>query len=315
MKNFLVIVFIFCSLSAYSQGCSDAGFCTMGAMRPDQNYNKKVNLKLRSVEYNFYRGKTTTTPIVYAHTIEFNASVNDLSTFQIKIPYMHVSGNLGNNHGIGDISLSFTKSLKPLNGWNLSGTLGVKIPTNNSNRNFNSENTANLDAPLPMYYQVSLGSFDLVAGASLLKSDWLLATGIQMALTENNNRFSIGDWSAYPSQGYLKNYDEGRDLKRGTDIMFRIERNFRYVNYNFSIGLLPIYRITKDEVFLPDQNERVKLPGTTGLALSALVSFGYSLDIQNKLKLIYGYKLLDREVNPDGLTRDNVLSISYIYKF
>ena len=228
---------------------------------------------------------------------------------------MHVNGNLGNNQGLGDISLCYTRNLKPVNGWNLSGTFGVKIPTNNSNRDISSENTLNNDVPLPMYYQVSLGSFDVVAGASLLKRDWLLATGIQMALTENENRFSIGDWSGYPSQGYLRNYDEGRNLKRGTDIMLRIERNFRFVNYNFSIGLLPIYRITRDEVFLPDRNERVKLPGTTGLALSTLVSFGYSLDVRNKLKLIYGYKITDREVNPDGLTRDNVLSVSYIYQF
>lgn len=315
MRIFFALVLVLCSLKVYPQGCSDAGFCTMGAMRPDQTYSKKIDLKLRSVEYNFYRGKTTTTPIVYAHTLEFNASINTLNTLQIKVPYMHVNGNLGNNQGLGDISLSYTRSLKSVKGWNLSGTLGVKIPTNNSNSNFSSENTLNIEVPLPMYYQVSLGSFDVVVGASLLKRDWLLATGIQMALTENENRFSIGDWPAYPSQGYLNNYDEGRNLKRGTDIMLRVERNFRFVNYNFSIGLLPIYRITRDEVFMPDRNERVKLPGTTGLALSTLLSFGYSLNIRNKLKLIYGYKITDREVNPDGLTRDNVLSFSYIYQF
>lgn len=315
MKIFFAQLLVLISFTGYSQGCSDAGFCTMGAMRPDQIYSKKIDLKLRSVEYNFYRGKTTTTPIVYAHTIEFNASINTLNTLQIKVPYMYVNGNLGSNQGLGDISLSYTRSLKPIKGWNFSGTFGVKIPTNNSNSNFSSENTSNIDVPLPMYYQVSLGSFDLVAGASLLKKDWLLATGIQVALTENENRFSIGDWSAYPSQGYLRNYDEGRNLKRGTDIMLRIERNFRFVNYNFSIGLLPIYRITRDEVFLPDRNERVQLPGTTGLALSTLLSFGYSLDVRNKLKLIYGYKITDREINPDGLTRDNVLSVSYIYQF
>ncbi len=155
MKFYLLLIFSFFSLSVYSQGCSDAGFCTMGAMRPDQSYSKKVDLKLRSVEYNFYRGKTTTTPIVYAHTLEFNASINDLNTLQIKVPYMHVSGNLGSNQGIGDISISFTRSLQPINGWNFSGTLGFKNTTNNSNRNFSSENTLNIEVPLPMYYEVS----------------------------------------------------------------------------------------------------------------------------------------------------------------
>lgn len=315
MRIFIFLVLSFLPAIAVAQGCSDAGFCTMGAMRPDQNYSKKVNIKLRSVEYNFYRGKTTTTPVVYAHTIEFNATINDVSALQVKVPYMHVSGNLGNNQGLGDVSVSFTRNFNKWKDWEVNGTIGLKIPTNNSNRNFSSENTSEVAVPLPMYYQVSLGSYDVIAGASILKSDWLFATGVQVALTQNENSFAIGDWSAYPSQGYLRNYDEGRDLKRGTDIMLRVERNFRFVNYNFSIGLLPIYRITRDEVFIPDLDRRVKLPGTTGLALSGLVSFGYSLDVQNKLKLIYGYKFTDRDVNPDGLTRDNVLSFSYIYQF
>ena len=315
MRNLIFLFFMSYPAFLMAQGCSDAGFCTMGAMRPDQHYSKKVNIKLRSVEYNFYRGKTTTTPVVYAHTLEFNATINDLSALQIKLPYMHVAGNLGSNQGLGDISLSFTRSFKKWNDWQVNGTLGLKIPTNNSNSNFSSVHTSEVEVPLPMYYQVSLGSYDVIAGASIMKSDWLFATGVQVALTSNENQFAIGDWAAYPSQGYLLNYDVGQELRRGVDVMLRVERNFRYVNYNFSIGLLPIYRITKDEAFIPDLDRRIKLPNTTGLALSGLVSFGYSLDVQNKLKLIYGYKFTDRDVNPDGLTRDNVLSFSYSYQF
>ncbi|MGB3465167.1 MAG: hypothetical protein WBA74_07855 [Cyclobacteriaceae bacterium] len=314
-KILLALLFTLSFSQLFSQGCSDAGFCTMGAMRPDQNYNKKINLKLRTVEYNFYRGKTTSTAVIYAHTLEFNTSLNEKNTIQFKVPYTLVSGNLGNNRGLGDISVSYTRNLKTFNGWIMSGTLGFKVPTNNANDQFSSNFSSNEEVPLPMYYQVSLGSFDLVAGASWISENWLLATGIQIALTENNNNFAISDWSSYPNQNYLQTYDEGKDLKRGIDVMLRIERNFRFVNYNFSIGLLPIYRITRDEVFLPEQNQRVKLPGTTGLALSTLASFGYNLNVKNQLKAIYGYKITDRKTNPDGLTRDNVLSVSYIYKF
>jgi hypothetical protein len=64
MKTYLPLAFVLlASGNALSQGCSDAGFCTMGAMKPDQPYNKKIQLKLRSMELSFYRGTTTTTPV------------------------------------------------------------------------------------------------------------------------------------------------------------------------------------------------------------------------------------------------------------
>ena len=97
--------------------------------------------------------------------------------------------------------------------------------------------------------------------------------------------------------------------------MLRVERNWRFTNFNFSLGALPIWRITKDEAIIPGTGERGKLDGTTGMALSVLVSFGYHFDVNNSVKIIKGYKLTDRDFNPDGLTRNEVLSISYIYKF
>src|SRR5437870_2900308 len=86
-----------------AQGCSDAGFCTMGAMKPDQAFNKKVELKLRSMEINFYRGNTTLTPIVYVATADLNFSLNAKTSFQIKLPYQAVRGRLGKTSGAGDM--------------------------------------------------------------------------------------------------------------------------------------------------------------------------------------------------------------------
>ena len=298
-----------------AQGCSDAGFCTMGAMKPDQNYSKRIAIKLRSVEFNYYRGTSLLTPIIYAATIDFNLGINDYSSFQIKLPYQWAQGTLGENGGLGDISLSYTRLLKTSRKWSYSGTIGAKIPSNDSNETVNNEFTGGQDAPLHMYYQNSLGSYDAVAGLSMINSKWLIATGIQVALTENNNQFVWSGFPNYPEQDYVRRYNIGRELKRGIDVMLRVERNWRFTNFNFSLGALPIYRITQDVGIPPGSNERVKLDNTTGLALSMLASFGYHFDVNHTVKLIQGIKITDREYNPDGLTRDEVLSISYIYKF
>jgi len=194
--------------------------------------------------------------------------------------------------------------------------MGSIIPTCDANKTVNNEFTSGQDAPLHMYYQNSLGSFDAIAGVSAISSKWLFATGIQIALTENNNQF---DWATgfpdYPSREYIEQYDIGKELKRGIDVMFRVERNWRFTNFNFSLGALPIFRITKDEAILQGETERSKIDKTTGLALSVLASFAYHLNVNNSVKIIQGVKLVDRDVNPDGLTRNEVLSISYIYKF
>ncbi len=316
MRFLLAILAVLTLGKVYPQGCSDAGFCTMGAMRPDQNYNKRVKFKVRSIEYNYYEGKTPISPVISAHTLEFNASLGELNSVQVKVPYMFTSGNLGDNSGVGDISVSYTRSLTPIAGGDFSGTIGAKIPSGNSTSKFSSDHTNGETVDLPMYYQVTLGSWDAVGGVSWITKDWLFATGIQVALTENENQFQWSDWPNYPDQDvYLKKNNVGRQLKRGTDVMFRAERNFRFTNFNFSFGVLPIYRITKDEAFMPTSGKREKIPKTTGLALSVLASAGYNLNVSNAVKLIYGYKLVDRKVNPDGLTRDNVLSFSYIYRF
>ncbi len=330
MRFFTTLILSFSLLVGYSQGCSDAGFCTMGAMRPDQNYSKRVAIKLRSIEFNYYRGTSLISPIIYAANVDFNLAVTDQSSLQIKVPYQWVSGNLGENAGMGDISISYTTNLKTTNRWSYNGTIGAKIPTNDSNAKVNNEFTNGQATPLHMYYQTSLGSYDGVAGFSMINQNWLFATGIQIAFTENGNEFIWGGFPNYPGLGssdeqlasgreYIRRYDTGIHLKRGTDVMLRVERNFKFTNFNFTFGALSIYRITKDNVLKPATRDlperRVDLDGTLGLALSVLGSFGYQFDVNNSVKFIQGIKIVDRDVNPDGLTRNEVTSISYIHKF
>src|SRR6218665_2917231 len=104
-KNIAFLCSLLLSFAAFAQGCSDAGFCTMGAMKPDQPYNKLVPIKLRSMEMSFYRGSTSLTPIIYVATLDENFSVGKKNSLQVKLPFQAVTGRLANTSGIGDISL------------------------------------------------------------------------------------------------------------------------------------------------------------------------------------------------------------------
>jgi len=329
MKQFLISLFIIgiCSTLSYSQGCSDAGFCSMGAMRPSQVYTKKINFKLRALEFSYYRGTATSvSPIISAATLDFTFGINEKTNFHLKLPYQTVNGNLGSTSGIADISLSLTKNVYSTDQFHINGTLGFKIPTNNSDLDENLESEFLSDnvttADLPMYYQTSLGTFDLVLGGSYISKEWMFAVGLQAPLSHSNeNDFRYSEWNNYPDiPGYLLDHDLANNLKRGTDVMLRVERAFHFANVDVRLGLLPIFRITKDEILdvtpgSPTEGERIKLDGTTGMALTGLLNVAYHFNTKHSLKMLYGQKITQRDVNPDGLTRDNVLSFSYVYTF
>ncbi|UII24933.1 hypothetical protein LVD15_16665 [Fulvivirga maritima] len=320
MKNLITsITLLMVFFNVSGQGCSDAGFCTMGAMRPSQVYTRKVNFKLKSLEISQYRGKTTLSPVVNASILDFNFGINEKTSFQIKLPYQWVNGKLGSTSDFGDISYSFTHNVYSSDKFNINATLGGKIPTNNADLKDGSKaefTTNTQEEVLPMYYQTSLGTWDLVAGASLINKKCMFAFGVQAPIANSNhNSYNYEDWSNFPKQPYIHKYPLATDLKRGTDVMIRIERAIHFSNLDIRLGLLPIYRVSKDQLKSTDTGEYFKVDHTTGLALSGLFNVAYHFNAFNSINGMYGHKITDRDVNPDGLTRHNVISLAYEIKF
>jgi len=296
----------------------------MGAMKPDQPYSKRIAVKLQSAEISFYRGTTTLTPIIFVATADLNFSIKGRNTFQVKLPYQAVNGRLANTQGMGDISLCFTRNIVHRDNFNVNLSFGGKIPTNRSDKTVKAPTGEDERWPLPMYYQTSLGTYDIISGISIINRKWLFATGIQIPLNKNHNQFVWSSWAEAESglKAYADEYNQAKDLKRGIDVMLRVERNFRFAKFNFSAGVLPIYRVKRDE-FTKSGTEkdselvRVKPKDASGLALSAIGTIGYSFDVRSGIRLLVGHKINDiqRKVNPDGLTRELVSSLTYVYRF
>lgn len=308
MVFMILVIFFMNAPSAQGQGCSDAGFCTMGAMRPDQTYNKEVKFRLRALEVNYYRGESLATPIISAVNADFTFGIGENYAIQAKIPFQWVKGQLGETQGLGDISLSATRSFEKKD-YTLGITLGAKVAVGNA-----SKEGSNGD--LPMYYQTSLGSYDLVLGGSLINDKWLLATGVQIPIIHRNeNDFRWGHWKETEHEEYVFEYNLANQLQRAPDAMLRVERNWRYVNYNFGIGTLAIYRFLKDKRYDFQQDKTIQVAKTSGLSLNLLANAGYQINVRHAIKAVYALKLLAREINPDGLSRHAVLSVSYVYRF
>ena len=113
----------------------------------------------------------------------------------------------------------------------------------------------------------------------------------------------------------IKQYPSSIDLDRGKDVMFRAERSLRMSNWGVSLGLLGIYRLNQDVRTNPKTKEREKVEDSDGLALTALLGLKYSFNVNSGIKLIFGQRLIKRHVNPDGLSREQVIEVGYVYKF
>lgn len=269
------------------------------------------------MEISFYRGTTTLTPIIYVATADMNFSLNSKTTFQLKVPFQHVEGQLAKTSSLSDLSICFTRNIYSSDQFDLNLSLGGKIPTNNSDFTRSDGNA------LPMYYQTSLGTWDLISGISLINKHWLIATGIQIPLNENKNNFDWHRWdNGQPDDpaefAYVQEYANASHLQRGIDVMLRIERNFRFSRFNCSVGLLPIYRVTPDVITNAQgmrTSSNAKNEKAEGLAMSWILTGGYNFNVRSGIKLLVGHKIVQRAFSPDGLTRELVSSFTYIYRF
>lgn len=315
-----MILFMFIQIhNSSAQGCSDAGFCTMGAMRPNQNAPGSTALRLRSFEIGQYLGRTQFKDYIVAYTADFNFSIGKKIGAQVKIPYMTIYGPLASTKGFGDVSVSFSRGLIQIKNWQLSTTVGIKFPFRVVQEPFKKDVNYSAIAseegrPLPMYYQTSLGTFDIVWGASIRNKNWMFATGLQYSTNKNDNMFLWGPWRSSEDSLIALEYPRAKQLKRGFDVMLRVERNFRFSRFNFYMGLLPIWRLTPD-TFVNPKGVREDAAGSTGLAMTVLVGTGYQFNIHHGIKVLFGKQVVKREHNPDGLSRLWVTSVNYEIKF
>jgi hypothetical protein len=144
----------------------------------------------------------------------------------------------------------------------------------------------------------------------------LLAAGYQQALNSNENNFKWADWKDLGDiEITARDYPVSNRILRGKDIMLRVERNFRYARFNYFTGLLGIYRLTKDEIFVAATKQRAKVAGTDQLALTYINGIGYRITARSSLKFLLGLVIVRRDLNPDGLSREGVASLSYQFRF
>lgn len=304
----LGLVFIFLSAitgyKSFGQGCSDAGFCTIGNLRIQQIDSV---IKSQSIKLLLSSGVGDEQVFVFTPGIQYDNQLSQRWSIQTKITANHARGTLGNASGLGDLFLSGTRILLIKKKWKASATLGTKLPLNLGNLKEGGK-------ALPMQYQSSLGTIDLIAGLSLSSASWQFASGWQQPLSGiNRNNFLPVYWNTTEAARYLPS----NDFNRSGDILIRAAylSNFKR-SFSLHIGLLGIYHIDEDTYIDANvSNKPIAIQDSQGLTLNTTISGFWKLNKNIKAGILVGAPLVVREARPDGLTRSFVLMPELTWNF
>ncbi len=287
------------STYSYGQGCSDAGFCTINSLKPNYtDSSKNVNNQFK---IGAFYGKADNSISVYGSYLEYNRQLTKKFGIDVKLTTLAQNGNGISVFGLSDIfaNANYMASEK------LKFTLGAKIPLSKANKTSNN-------LPLPMDYQSSLGTFDLIFGIGYEIKKIQIVAAIQQPLTQNDNQFIAAN---YPIDSKLRAFQSTNKFERSGDVLLRVSYP---INVNSKLKLtpsiLPIYHLTNDK-YTDEFNVKKEINGSQGLTLNGNVYLDYELDSKNIIQLSVGMPFIVRDARPDGLTRSFIANLEYRIKF
>ena len=303
-----IVFFLFIGLSlrltAFPQGCSDAGFCSLGILKNNTAAaGKKYSIAIGA---NYGAGEQSTN--TFNPYLEYAVKANSHLSYQLKITSVYANGFLGSTFNIGDAFGFINYAAKPKNINRLSFLSGIKIPLSYSN-------DKNKDGkPLPLDYQSSIGTFDLIEGVNyIIREKWELNTGIQIPVIQKNKNTFFPDEYSDPR---INNFPATNNLKRKSDALLRAGHYFYFkkASVTFKPNILAIYHLGED-TFENRFGKRTSISGSDGLTMNAGIIATKRFKNSNQLELVVAAPFIVRDTRPDGLTRSAVVNIQYSFLF
>lgn len=284
---------------SYAQGCSDAGFCTINSFKP--NGTDSTEVFNNQFKIGAFYGSADNAIAVYGNYLEYNRQLSKKFGLDAKLTTIVQNGNDIVAFGLSDffVNANFKVSEK------VKLTLGTKIPLSNANK-------TNENLPLPMDYQASLGTFDLIFGIGYEIKKIQFIAAIQQPLTQNDNQFIAAN---YPIDSRLGSFQSTNKFERSGDVLLRVSYPISIKSkFKLTPSILPIYHLKKDK-YTNEFNIQQEIEGSQGLTLNGNVYLDYEINSKNFIQLNAGIPFIVRETRPDGLTRSFIANIEYRIKF
>lgn len=296
MKKTIIIALVglFSGFSSYSQGCSDAGICSIGNSFQNSKTDFKNGIEIGNI---FGTGEADVT--YFSSYLTYTRTINERFSLSSKITYSVANGSFGQRGAFGDGYFIGNYNWKTKTTAKWSTLMGFKIPFTSSNLKIN-------EFSLPLDYQSSLGTFDLILGLNLTYKKWDFNTGIQIPVF-NNNRNSyfkeFSDTDDFPSTNLFE---------RKSDALFRTTYTIQPANtkFTFKPNVLFLYHLGEDS-FENAFGKRETIQNSDGLTINGNLIGSYAINAKNSIELSLATPFVIREVRPDGLTRGFTAGLIY----
>lgn len=306
LLSFLLPISTLIPLHSFSQGCSDAGVCTIHSIKNNAEAHETKPGNKNDISLGFAYGIGERSTNNYSSYVEYTRSLTRRTSLTGKFSYNFIAGELANVSGPGDLFLSINHAFDETRNWKKSIVVGLKVP-------FDKAAIEKNGIRLPMPYQTSLGTTDLVLALNYSRRSFGATLALQQPLKpENDNGFLPSD---YPSIPAAARYWPTREFSRKGDIVSRLSYTLKTKTpFSFRPSLLAIYHETND-TYVDADKIRKEVEKSRGLTLNANLFVDYRLKNGNAVELSLGTPFVVRDRRPDGLTRKLVAAIEYQFSF
>ncbi|WP_264520575.1 hypothetical protein [Flavobacterium sp. N1994] len=297
-KTLLVFGLLLAVNYMFSQGCSDAGICSINHGFQSEDKSFKSTLELAAI---YSLGEADVG--YFSPYISYTKRFSERFSFTSKVTYSTAHGSFGTRSQFGDAFLIGNYTFKEKNKKQWSTLLGFKFPFTASNLKINGYS-------LPLDYQSSLGTIDLFLGTNLHYKYWDFNGALQLPIVNLNNN------SYFKEYGGTNDFPSTNLFERKPDALLRATYSLKTPNkkFTFKPNVLFIYHLGKDS-FENIFGQRENIKGSDGLTINGNIITSYSLTKQSSLELSLATPFVVRDSRPDGLTRSFVLGLQYQYSF
>lgn len=289
----------------HAQGCSDAGVCSINAVKDNTISANEPEAGSNTIKTGPGYAKGERGIDILTWQFEYTRQLSNTFEVSAKINFISSSGELAKTNGLGDLFLSFSHAFSKKRNWQLSVLGGLKLPLSNADKSKNG-------IQLPMPYQISLGTTDLLLGVSARRNSFGATLAYQQPLNSNNkNKFLQTD---YPPASAASKYLSTNNFSRKADVVARFSYNVK-TGKQLSIipGLLGIYHTANDSY--ANSTSKVEIINSRGLTLNGILVVRYQFNKKCGFEFSAGSPFVVREKRPDGLTRKFVTSLEYFIRF
>lgn len=282
------------------QGCSDAGVCSISHVKPDAESdtisNNRQQLK-SGISYGIAQYNVS----VLTLFTEYSRYLGKKTSVAIKISAGMRSGELAATIGLSDAIFTINQNILK----RMTLTAGMKFP-------FSYAKSEKGGFNLPMAYQTSLGTYDLIFAGSYIFTPITLAVAWQQPVKQNDNTFLATDSEANAPE---QKYQSTHNFQRQGDLVLRISNSHKLNNGRIMLlySILPILHLGNDS-FTGDDGQSQMIHGSSGLTLNLNAILRYNFSKSGFLEISTGAPVISRESRPDGLSQF-AITTEYVYNF